>query len=316
MNDKMEIFVRQDSYEKKPAFYHNFSKLRKISEEPGCEPTEKIKYFLNAEKHNTDLDGRGMRVVFNPNKNNSILPGCAVLTFTQLNNSIIEINDLLNDAGIDTDLKKHGRIYRYDNSFDLPIDNPYQSYVPVIKQFDSSIRQSKKRTECDTYYFGNKKTEIAIYDKKTESALDYNDMRIENRNYHAGLSLVDLTENYYHEKRARCKKIIADSFFKVAPITLSTTAKYFDEVLSMLFYFLETGCSKSTIEKKIGLYTIGLSIQQCGRTPKELLKHRTDSKQYRQAYELYRDLIGSPAIDTDYLFELYNELKSKFARAV
>ena len=184
----------------------------------------KNKIIFNSDdgKVHVGIEERGAKIELNPNKICGYKPNTSDLTsYEQIVNCVDETNERLFQAGFSLpNLKKCGRVYSYDNSFDLLPENPFREYQPIFKltgAMQTTNPKARRKTDIKgTLYFstasGN--SVITVYDKTTESGLDYPCVRIECRhNQVKKVPFGNLTANDYLTARSKDKTQISKMFF-------------------------------------------------------------------------------------------------------
>ena len=309
MNDKLHLTVKRENVEQNSNFGNNFESRRTETTQIGknLENVTNLKWFCNRESVNMTMNGSGLLVQFNPNKLTKA-PYGKYIPFNQYKDLINEQTELIHSLGIDIDLWS-ARIARYDNSFDLHISKPYKEYFPLFNSILPNIRQSRKRTNVDTLYYGNRTTEIAIYDKLTEvlkqTGLDYgsNLLRVELRHLknNTKYKFLPRTEIDYMKQRSDAKNHLDNYLFSNKPEVLSDSLK---QRITQIFYnegtmidILKSICSTVLIPEADYYKTI-------------LKQSSTDSTK-RRNNRFIKEILQL-GIDTIDLQENYDELKERF----
>jgi len=315
--DKLQLIVKSDSYEQTPKFAKIWQNKPDILIQDNKEIRNIPHWIYNVEnKFEADLNYSGLNLRFNPNKISGIRPALDVIEYRQIQDSIQEVNELINESGLVTDLWQQSKMYRIDNCYDFePSPNRvYNDYVPALMGFDGlGVPQSKKGYCKNTFYNGNKTNKIVIYDKKEQSKLDYEVIRFEKRTYKIREPLSKMNEAYYQNFRLKDKAQIIKSFFESIPMALDKNSIE-SQILSIVTALLDNGVGKATIEKTVGIHAINLSLEVTNINAKQFCKRpRADRKLYGNANGLKNDINKYKNFPTEYLLDLYNELKSKFA---
>lgn len=233
-NDKLRIQLPPEECN----LSHNFQRLTEIVQNNGMCPNgllllktidqatgsvqEKIIFNSDDGKVHIGIDGRGAKIELNPNKMCDYKPDTSDLTsFKQIVNGVDETDERLFQAGFSLpNLKKCGRVYSYDNSFDLLPENPFKEYSSIFKiagAMQTTNPKTRRRSDIKgTLYFSTSSGNnvITVYDKQRESGLDYPCVRIECRHNHVKkVPFGKLTERDYLNVRSKDKTQIAKMFF-------------------------------------------------------------------------------------------------------
>lgn len=311
MNDKNHIYIPLENVNL--ANSNKFSVEKKETSSPLGNKTESVKYFLNAPDYNFDLDGRGLLIKYNPNKLMNIPLGVQVMEYKQLNESFEYIADMLNESGLDTDIKKHGLLTRYDNSYDLRTNENYKSYMPLVQTLApiKRIRQSKTRTIENTWYSGNKTDLITIYDKTKESNLDFNLMRFEARHKlrdKKRIPISRISETTYYQLRYKDKQFIKDTIFTRNPQVLSS------EYLPLIADLIDTDLSMNQITQAVFVVVVK---NECNKTQLSLDKlfsvARSNDSTYQRNRRIENKLNETMLLVNSRQRDLYYELSYKFS---
>lgn len=268
-----------------------------------------------------NLDRRGILVHFNPNRAMNIPIG-EPISWSQINKSIEMVNDGLADTGIDCHLSECGQVKRYDNCFDINLDNKYNEYSKIL-QFSggNELKRSFQKNYGDTLYIGNDKTKICIYDKKEQSKLkaykgspvNDNIMRMEVRHIIKGtknrISLANMNEQKYIDYRCKDKKQLQNLLFSRRPEVKESEAR---KRILQVYEALRSGCPINKIQKDyFSLYFItdlnDLGIDKLVADKDATIQVKRKIRRFN--YSLRQILL----LDTEKYFELYFEMENKFA---
>jgi hypothetical protein len=252
----------------------------------------------------------------NPNKLNSSKYSSQCLPYDKFLMAIDKVQNELITIGIECNLIETGKIIRYDNSFDLIMENSYSCYMPAIVTMNpQGIRQGNKRIKKDTLYYGNKSQEICVYDKANEiEETNKNIIRFEYRHLKAktlNIYLKNLSEEYYYKYRQNDKANIENFLFKVAPKIYTDNN---DFLISTLQLINDVNLNKRQIESNLlvlALKTLEknfeIPLDSLLRTP------RKNNKIYRRNKLIKNDLSSKMPINKEYQ-NYFTEIKDKFKK--
>lgn len=311
MNDKIQLYISNENFKQNNQFDNHFAYKCQTVVLPESEIETKESWFCNSDGFQTDINGFGCRVSFNPNKINGLPYSLNPLPFKTISDTFDIIEADLHCIGIDANLKS-ARIARFDNSFDLPISQKYSEYEPLIKSLATNVkplRRGKTTINENSLYVGNKSNEICIYDKTTEATLTENIVRIEFRHLKTAklkLNFNSINEKRYYDLRKKDKNVIVEHIFNKKPILLE------DDTIKLLFIMLYAGCNKTQIYKGIAMQA--LNIRAYDGIINHLLTTTKKNPYYRTMLSIKNDLAKEIILTVDYE-QNYNELTTLFKRA-
>lgn len=311
MNDKTHIYIPLEHFYLKENNKFDYEERRVITS--GITKTFKKRY-INAAKYSIDLDTyRGLLIKYNPNKIMNIPIGSQVMEYKQLNESLEYMNNVLYESGLEVDIKKHGILTRYDNSYDLKTKEAYKSYLPLVQTLApiKSIRQGKTRLIENTWYSGNKKDIVTIYDKTRESGLDFNCIRFEARHKLRDKNRIpvkQISEKTYLHLRNQDKQFIKDNIFVRNPQVLES------EYLPFISDLMNTDLDMKNIQKAVFIVVVKNECNKHQLSLDTLFRvARYEDKEYNRNRRIVREMNKSLLLLNSELRDLYYELSYKFS---
>lgn len=310
--DKLGLFSPIGNYQLRPG--NSFDSKQTITTLSGIE-YRNVKMWYNGEGMKADIDRRGLRVEFNPNKLASITPGTNNLTPDDLRNVVYAVNEEIDKAGLDVKLED-SFISRYDHAFDIEPKHPYFKYYPVLRSIVPFEGNHDKNDHVkESLYFGNDSKKCIIYDKQIEQNLPSPTIRFEFRALKAktikifkNLTFKNFTDDFYYDLRSKDKARFSKKVFSIVPEVLSKTT------LANFFYLLENCSSIPQINKLFTLKT----LQECGLNDElridDMFRIPREHPSYKKYLKYRNDIKLSRQWDNIFV-ERYTELKSLFEKA-
>lgn len=288
------------------------------------EEIEKYRESYNSLSYDTNgihigKDSRGVYCEFNPNKITETAP-TEQMGYIKFKSSLQIVETQLKDIGIDCNIEQ-GKITKYHQCYDIKPIEPYKYFLPTILTLKPkrAFAKSDKKIIENSFYMQNKTQQVTIYNKKAESNLPYNCIRLEHRlnkiPKQDRFLLGNLNDDYFRYLQDNSYRVIKDTVFSyLENKTFEKESNFANLLLSLVL----NGYSANEVMKYIFAISMNDDLINCQITENELFKSikarnsdDTRNKQYTVVQTIKRVFSNFKILDTDTI-EPYKKLYDLF----